>query len=65
MRPVRTITDLLFAPAIAITGRSGQPATLQTGAPDGAPPAPGTPIGRHLRGLAGSWVSAWPGWRPW
>lgn len=51
MRPVRTITDLLFAPAIAITGRSGQPATLQSGAPDGAPPAPGTPIGRHLRGL--------------
>jgi hypothetical protein len=51
MRPVRTITDLLFAPAIAITGRSGHPATLQTGAPDGAPPAPGAPNRRHLRGL--------------
>jgi hypothetical protein len=51
MRPIRTITDLLFAPAIAITGRSGDPATLQTGTPDGAPPAPGAPIGRHLRGL--------------
>jgi hypothetical protein len=51
MRPVRTITDLLFAPAIAITGRPARPATLQTGAPDGAPPAPGPPIGRHLPGL--------------
>ena len=38
MRPVRTITDLLFGPAIAITGRSGEPATLQTSVPDGAPP---------------------------
>jgi hypothetical protein len=51
MRPVRTITDLLFAPAIAITDRAGDPATLQTGAPDAAPPAPGAPNGRHLRGL--------------
>jgi hypothetical protein len=50
MRPVRTITDLLFASAIAITGRAGDPATLQTGATDGAPP-PGVPNGHHLRGL--------------
>jgi hypothetical protein len=48
MRPVRTITDLLFAPAIAITGRSGHPATLQTGAPDGPPP-PDAPVGGHPR----------------
>jgi hypothetical protein len=51
MRPVRTIIDLLFAPAIAITGRSGHPAALPNGAPDGAPPAPGAPNRRHLRGL--------------
>jgi hypothetical protein len=51
MRPVRTITDLLFAPAIAITGRSESPTALQTGAADGAPPAPGALNGRHLRGL--------------
>jgi hypothetical protein len=51
MRPVRTIVDVLFASAIAITSPSEQPATLQTGAPGGAPPAPGGPSGRHLRGL--------------
>ena len=52
MRPVRTITKLLFDPvAIAITGWSESPTALQTGAPDGAPPAPGALIGRQLRGL--------------
>jgi hypothetical protein len=52
MRPVRTITKLLFDPvALAITGWSESPTALQTGAPDGAPPAPGALIGRHLRGL--------------
>ena len=40
MGPVRTITELLLAPAIAITGRSDQP-TLQ----------PGAPASRELRGL--------------
>jgi hypothetical protein len=52
MRPVRTITDLLFGPAIAITGRSDPPAALQTGVPDGAPPGPGGPTGRDLNGLS-------------
>ena len=52
MRSVRTITERLFAPiVIAITGWSESPAALQTGAPGGAPPAPGALIGRHLRGL--------------
>jgi hypothetical protein len=41
MGPVRTITEFLLAPAIAITGRSDQPATLQ----------PGAPASRDLRGL--------------
>jgi hypothetical protein len=52
MRSVRTITQLLVDPvATAITGWSESPAALQAGATDGAPPAPGTPNGRHLRGL--------------
>jgi hypothetical protein len=52
MRPVRTITELLFAPAIAITGRSGHPTTHQTGVPGGpSAPRPGGPFGRDLRRL--------------
>jgi hypothetical protein len=41
MGPVRIITELLFAPAIAITGRSDHPTTLR----------PGAPASRDLRGL--------------
>jgi hypothetical protein len=52
MRSVRTITELLVDPvATAITGWSESPASLQTGATEGAPPAPGALIGRRLRGL--------------
>jgi hypothetical protein len=52
MGPVRTITELLFAPAIAITGRSGHPATHQTGASGGpSAPGPGGPSGRDLSRL--------------
>jgi hypothetical protein len=52
MRPVRTITKLLFDPVvIAITGWSESPAALQTGAPDGVSPAASAPNGRQLRGL--------------
>jgi hypothetical protein len=53
MRPVRVITEILFDPiALAITGWSESPATLQTGAP--ARPlasGPGTPPGHDLRHL--------------
>jgi hypothetical protein len=53
MRPVRTITELLFAPAIASTGRPDRPATLQPGAPGGpSAPGPGGPPGRDLSGLS-------------
>jgi hypothetical protein len=52
MRSVRTIIERLFDPVvIAISGWSDSPAALPTGATDGAPPAPGAPNGRHLRGL--------------
>jgi hypothetical protein len=52
MRPLRTITDLLCGPAIAITGRPDHPTTRQTAAP-ARPPAPGRggPPRRDLRGL--------------
>jgi hypothetical protein len=53
MRPVRTITELLFAPAIAITGRSEHPGVPQTAATarhSVAGPGGGLP-GRSLRGL--------------
>jgi hypothetical protein len=52
MRPVRTITELLFAPAIAITGRSNRPTTHQTDVP-GGPSASGHggPSGRDLTHL--------------
>jgi hypothetical protein len=52
MRPFRTMTELLFAPAIQITGRSGHSTTGQPGAP-GRPAAPGRggSPGRDLRGL--------------
>jgi hypothetical protein len=52
MRPLRTITDLLCGPAIAITGRPDHPTTRQTAAP-ARPPAPGRggPPRRELRGL--------------
>jgi hypothetical protein len=53
MRPVRVITEVLFDPiALAITGWSESPATLQTGAP--ARPlasGPGTPPSHDLRHL--------------
>lgn len=42
MRPLRTITELLCAPAIAITGAPARPPA----------PGPGGPPGRDLRGLA-------------
>jgi hypothetical protein len=52
MRSVRTITERLFDPVvIAITGWSESPAAGQTGATNGASPAPGAPNGRRLRGL--------------
>jgi hypothetical protein len=52
MRPVRTITEVLFAPAIAITDSSERPTTPQTNVPGGpSPPRPGGPSGRDLRGL--------------
>jgi len=41
MRPVRTITELLFFPAIAINGAPASPAA----------PGPGAPSGRDLQGL--------------
>jgi hypothetical protein len=51
MGPVRTITELLFAPAVAIT-RSDRPTFPQPGAPPGpGAPGPGRPSERHLRGL--------------
>jgi hypothetical protein len=52
MRPVRTITELLFAPAITIAGWSDHPTTLQAGAP-ASPPAPSTGAspGRDPRGM--------------
>ena len=52
MRPIRTITELLFAPAIAITGSSERPTTRQTGVP-GGPSASGHggPSGRDLSRL--------------
>jgi hypothetical protein len=53
MRPVRTITDLLFAPAVAITGRPDRPTTHRGGVPGGRPgPGPGGSSGRDLRGLS-------------
>jgi hypothetical protein len=52
MRPVRTITELLFAPAIAITGSSERPTTHQTGAPGGLSASrPGSPSGHDLSRL--------------
>jgi hypothetical protein len=52
MRPVRTITQLLFAPAIAITNRSEHPGVPQTAATARHSVAgPGGSPGRSLRGL--------------
>ncbi len=52
MRPIRALTELLFAPAIAITGRSDPP-TRPPGAPRrGSAPGAGRSPGRDLRGLA-------------
>jgi hypothetical protein len=52
MRPVRTITELLFAPAIAITDSSERPTTHQTGVPGGpSAPCPGGPSGHDLTHL--------------
>jgi hypothetical protein len=53
MGPVRAITELLFAPAVAITG-ADRPATDRTGAPAG-PATPGRPSARAVRDL-GRWV---------
>jgi hypothetical protein len=54
MRPVRTITDLLCAPAIAITGSPDHPTPHRTGAPARpSAPGPGGHPGRDLRGLGG------------
>ena len=51
MRPVRTITDLLF-PAIATTDWSDRPTTPPTGMPGGPPaPGPGGPSARDLSRL--------------
>jgi hypothetical protein len=52
MGPVRTITELLFASAIAITGSSERPTTYQTGVPGGpSAPRPGSPSSRDLSRL--------------
>jgi hypothetical protein len=52
MGPIRAMTELLFAPAIAITGRSDPP-SKGLGGPSRQPtPGPGRPPGRDLRGLA-------------
>jgi hypothetical protein len=53
MRPIRTITELLFDPvATAITGWSESPTTRQTGAPARSPaPGPAGAPGRDLRDL--------------
>jgi hypothetical protein len=53
MGPVRTVAGLLFEPvAIAISGWSESPTTLQPGVPASPPaPGPGAPPGRGLRGL--------------
>ena len=52
MRPVRIFTQLLFAPAIAITGRSEHPGVPQTAATGRRSVAgPGGPPGRSLGGL--------------
>ena len=52
MGPIRAMTELLFAPAIAITGRS-DPSTEGPGAPSRRPtPGVGRPPGPDLRGLA-------------
>jgi hypothetical protein len=53
MRPVRAIAGFLVDPiALAITGWSKSPATLQTGPPTSPPaPGPGAPPGRDLQGL--------------
>jgi hypothetical protein len=54
MGPIRAMTELLFAPAIATTGRSDPPAG-GPGAPLRRPaPGPGRPSGRDLRALAWS-----------
>jgi hypothetical protein len=51
MRPVRTITELLFASAIAMTGSSDRP-THRAGVPGGpSAPGPGGPAGGHLSRL--------------
>ena len=52
MGPIRAVTELLFAPAIAITGRS-EPPTPGSGGPTRRPAAGvGRFAGRGLRGLA-------------
>ena len=52
MGPIRAVTELLFAPAIAITGESESPGK-GPGAPSRRPaPGLGRPAGRDLRGLA-------------
>lgn len=51
MRPVRTITELLF-PAVATTDWSDRPTTHPTGVPGGpSAPGPGGPSGRDLSRL--------------
>jgi hypothetical protein len=52
MGPIRAMTELLFAPAIAITGRSDPPPKGPAGPSRRPAPGPGRPPGRDLRGLA-------------
>ena len=52
MHPVRTLTELLFAPAIAITNRPDRLTTRQTGGSGGpSDPGSGSPPGRDPSGL--------------
>jgi hypothetical protein len=48
MGPIRAMTELLFAPAIAITGRSDPPPKGPAGPSRRPAPGPGRPPGRDL-----------------
>jgi hypothetical protein len=52
MRPARSLTELLFGPALTVTAWSDQPN-----------PGPATPPARDPRALNWFLGSAWAGWR--
>jgi hypothetical protein len=52
MRPARSLTELLFGPALTVTAWSDQPN-----------PGPATPPARDQRALNWFLGSAWAGWR--